>query len=221
MKYIIANFKSHKTKGEIESWLEQFQAHAALDTKLILALPFPYLQVATTKLDVAAQDVSPFPPGSYTGAVSAVQLADCQIKYCLVGHSERRKYFHETSMAISNKVRELLSVGITPVVCVSEADLSEQFATLEDEQIKKCLFAYETLADIGGTTTTPLEQIRVEIDVIRGYTKNSSLGILYGGSVNAGNIATLTGLVDGVLVATASLDPDNFSLVVQGFAPHV
>ncbi len=225
MKYIIANFKSHKTKSEIESWLDSYSLTPPPDTQIILALPYPYLHLikpgTSTKLDVAAQDVSPFPAGSYTGAVNATQLADLGVKYCLVGHSERRRYFHETSVEVSNKVEELLSVGITPIVCVSEDDLSSQFAALAESTISRCLFAYETLADIGGTDTTPVDEIERVITLLKGYTKSSSLGLLYGGSVNENNVDTLCGVVDGLIVATASLDPNSFEKVIQGFASHV
>jgi triosephosphate isomerase len=221
MKYVIANFKSHKTASEVKSWLSAFQTTSP-DAKIIVALPFPYLSLATSsQLDCGAQDVSPFPAGSYTGAVNATQLKDLGIKYCLVGHSERRRYFHETSVEVADKVEELLAEGITPVICVSEADLAPQFAALKDEATPKCLFAYEVLSDIGGTETTPISHIIEMIGLLKKYTNNSSLGLLYGGSVNPNNVSSLVGIADGLLVATASLDPISFTQVVTGFTTNV
>lgn len=222
MKYIIANFKSHKTKQEITTYLEELVVEQLQDTKVVLALPFPYLHLLSqSTVTLAAQDVSPFPPGSYTGAVSAVQLADCGVRYCIIGHSERRRYFHETSVEVSNKADELISAKITPIICMGEVEMAKQVATLSESTITKSLFAFENLDDIGGTTTTSKDQIQYQVSQIRDLTKSNSLGILYGGSVNKDNIKTLTGVVDGVLVATASLDPESFSEVVKGFTPHV
>ena len=225
MKYVIANFKSHKTTGEIKSWLTEFH-NTAEDAKVIVALPSPYLSLLSPNTYplqpiLAAQDVSPFPAGSYTGAVNATQLKDLGVQYCLVGHSERRRYFHETSIEVAKKVDELLNEGITPIVCISEGDLASQFATLKDESICKCLFAYEVLTDIGGTETTSISHIIEMTSLLKKYTNNSSLGLLYGGSVNPSNVASLVGVVDGLLVATASLDPQSFTQVVTGFTHNV
>lgn len=221
MKYVIANLKSHKTTSEVNSWLSDCN-NIASDSKVIVALAFPYLHLAKSfKLELGAQDASPFPPGSYTGAVNSTQLSDLGVKYCLIGHSERRQYFHETSIEVADKAEELLSADITPIICVSEKELSSQFAALQEETIKKSLFAYEVLTDIGGTETTPISHIVDMIALLKKYTNGNSLGILYGGSVNPANVNSLVGIVDGLLVATASLDPQSFAQVVQGFSPHV
>lgn len=211
MFLIIATFKSHKTVSEVESWLSAVDPHTALlSAKVAVAPSFPHLAIEAWPSTIAraAQDVSPFPPGSYTGAVNAAQLADLGVSYCLVGHSERRRYFHETHTEIANKIRELLAVGITPVLCLSKDDITPQLAAMEDSHKDSCVYVYEPPADIGGTETAPLENITATVELLRSLTP--SRPVLYGGSVNAGNIRNLSGLVDGSLVSTASLDPQSF-----------
>lgn len=219
---ILANFKSHKSASEIDSYLETIsgvvEENKGKVTTLIapstIHIPQASSFILEKQLDIklTAQDVSPFPPGAYTGAVNAYQLKDYQVSYCLVGHSERRRYFHETYVEVANKATELLSLGITPAICLAREDIDPQFAVLEDTIQNQCLYCFEPPADIGGTTTAPLDLITDTLSMIRRYTNSP---VLYGGSVTADNIDSLLGLpLDGVLVATASLDPNNFNKII-------
>ena len=220
MNYIVlANFKSHKTNTEVESWL-QTVAPVAKEVKdkitTIVAPSFIHLPLTIDYQQIAscAQDVSPFPPGSYTGAVNAAQLKEYSVSYCLIGHSERRRYFHETPTEISNKAKELLAVGITPAICLSKDDIAPQFAALDDDIQQSCLYCFEPPADIGGTVTAPLEHISQAIAMIKKYV---NAPVLYGGSVNSDNIISLLSLpLDGVLISTASLSPSSIiSILTQ------
>lgn len=219
MFLIIATFKSNKTGSEVISWLKQvFPVASSSSAKIALAPSFPYLPLLkpySSSLLLAAQDVSPFPPGSYTGAVSANQLQDLGVEYCLVGHSERRRYFHETNQEIANKAGELLSAGITPLLCLSQADIEGQFAALDDQIKQKILYVYEPPADIGGTETAPIE----EIDKVTSYIHSLAASpVLYGGSVNAGNLKSLLSLpLQGVLVSTASLEASSFIDLINSY----
>lgn len=178
-----------------------------------VAPSFPYLSLFS-KYTLVGQDVSPFPPGSYTGAVSARQLADLGAKYCLVGHSERRRYFHETHADVAAKVKELVESEITPIVCLSEPDLAPQKAVLDDELTPSCLFCYEPPGDIGGTTTAPLDNIKMVTDQIKALYETTR--VMYGGSVNDGNIESILSLdLVGTIAATASLNPDNFIRLIN------
>ncbi|HBD02060.1 TPA: hypothetical protein DD448_02270 [Candidatus Collierbacteria bacterium] len=216
---VLANFKSHKTIPEVKSWLEtivpvfeQYQDQL----EVIIAPSFPHLHLLSSSLNSCAQDVSPFPPGAYTGAVNAPQLKDLGVKYCLVGHSERRHFFHETHQDVANKVSELLGVGITPVLLLSEKDIVPQFAALDDSLVDRCLYCFEPPSDIGGTTTAPLDVITQVIGQIRAHTPAP---LLYGGSVTPQNIANLLPLnLSGVLVATASLETSSFNSILEVIA---
>lgn len=219
---VLANFKSHKIASEIEPYLKTI-APTVTDfkskiTTLIapchLHIPHVSYYMIHNNLDIklTSQDVSPFPPGSYTGAVNATQLKEYLVTYCLIGHSERRRFFHESPIDITNKAKELLSVGITPAICLSREDIEPQFAALDDELQGQCLYCFEPPADIGGTTTAPLDLIQDTVAMIKNYT---SAPVLYGGSVTPENIEPLLGIeLDGVLVATASLDPNNLNKII-------
>lgn len=215
---VLANFKSHKNSHEVESWLQTVSPVAGQCKDKITTIVSPSfvhlpLTINYKQLTSCAQDVSPFPPGAYTGAVNATQLKEYLVTYCLIGHSERRRFFHETPADVANKAKELLSVGITPAICLSRDDIEPQFAALEDGIQDDCIFCFEPPADIGGTTTAPLDLIQDTITMIKNY---SDAPVLYGGSVTPENIGTLLGLeeLDGVLVATASLNPDNINKII-------
>lgn len=214
MFYVVANFKSNKTSSEVKSWLQAVAPAAQSAGKLtvITAPSFPHLplfQASAPNFALASQDSSPFPPGSYTGAVSAPQLKDLGVSYAIVGHSERRRYFHETPVEIAGKIAELIAAGITPIVCLREADLTPQFAALKSSFIPQCLFCFEPEDNIGGSVTASPAVINQVLARFKTFAPGSAL--MYGGSVNSGNVSELLSLnLGGLLVAGASLDPDSF-----------
>ncbi len=219
---VLANFKSHKNSVEVESWLKTVApvSTRAIDKVTVLVAPsmihIPVVSnflLQNSNLQSCAQDVSPFPAGAYTGAVNAAQLKEYGIKYALIGHTERRRYFHETAVDVANKARELLSVGITPAICVSQGDIEPQFAALDDGIQNDCIYCFEPPADIGGTVAAPADVIEDTLAMIRRY---ADAPVLYGGSVTPDNIATLLKTsINGVLVATASLDPSHLNQIIE------
>jgi triosephosphate isomerase len=122
---VIANFKSNKTQIEVKEWLS-----IVTPTPNIVVAPsylsIPLINNLQPTISIAAQDVSPFPSGAYTGAINAKQLKDLGVSYAIVGHAERRRYFHESSIDVAGKVRELVSSGLTPVVCMEQDDIVPQ-----------------------------------------------------------------------------------------------
>lgn len=206
---VVANFKSNQALSEAESWLKEVKPKPGM----VIAPSFPHLSLFSG-FTLSGQDVSPFPKGSYTGAVNAEQLKDLGVSYCLVGHSERRRYFHETAGDVANKVKELISVGITPLVCMDEADVTPQFASLDSEYLDKCIYCYEPSDGIGGTTTATPEQIASVREQIERFAPNCQF--IYGGSVNPQNLSTLLELnLAGVLVGSASLSPEKYLELVE------
>lgn len=209
-----------------------------IDLEVVLCPPFPWLIPVADTLDgssvgLGAQDCSPEANGAFTGDISAAMLAPwCQ--YVLVGHSERRHGHGESDSLIRGKLEAVLRDGMHPVLCVGELDaereagqtanvVKRQIATaldgLPETAIARCVIAYEPVWAIGtGRTATASDaqevaaQIRSLIAALAPGQEESAR-ILYGGSVKAGNVAELTSGpdVDGVLVGSASLDPNDFN----------
>jgi len=205
-----------------------------------VCVPAPYLaQVqmlrAGSQLELGAQDLSQHEQGAYTGEVSAAMLKEFGVRYAIVGHSERRQYHGETDTVVAEKAKVALAAGITPIVCVGET-LAEREAGRTEEVVKRqmaavihtnghCIseivVAYEPVWAIGtGRTATP-EQAQQVHALLRAQLKAATehadrVRILYGGSMNAGNAATLLAQpdIDGGLIGGASLKAPDFLQII-------
>ena len=150
-RYVIGNWKCHKTSDDGRRWFDKFAAlyQPHRDVQVIVApsmvslesIAVHLLSLILENVSLAAQDISPFPKGSYTGAVAA-DLVVKMAGYAIIGHSERRRYFHETSQDVINKVTEAADSGLTPIVCVESTSSLSQLASLGDIECQKLLFAY-------------------------------------------------------------------------------
>jgi triosephosphate isomerase len=187
-------------------------------------------------ISVGAQDVHWEPKGAFTGETSIQLAKGAGATGALVGHSERRHVFGETDAETRRKVRALLEAGLTPMLCVGETlaervaqqtesvvtrQLREGLHNLSPADLARVLIAYEPVWAIGtGKNATPDDAAEVH-RAVRGVVAELGLGgratVLYGGSVNKGNVQALVGQdeIDGVLVGGASLDPEGWSELVQ------
>jgi triosephosphate isomerase len=187
--------------------------------------------LAGSALDLGAQDVSAHASGAYTGEVSADMLRDFAVRYCIVGHSERRQYHAESDALVASKVQRALASGVTPIVCVGEK-LSEREAGQTEAVVKRQLaavihanghciseivLAYEPVWAIGtGLTATPEQAQQVHAVLraqLRAATEHADrVSILYGGSMNAANAGDLLAQtdVDGGLIGGAALKAPDF-----------
>ncbi|HMA09491.1 MAG TPA: triose-phosphate isomerase [Ramlibacter sp.] len=206
-----------------------------------VCVPAPYLaQVqmlrAGTPLELGAQDISEHAEGAYTGEVSAAMLKEFGVRYVIVGHSERRQYHGETDAVVADKTKAALAAGITPIVCVGETlaqrdagrtvdIVKRQMAAVihtNGHCISEIVVAYEPVWAIGtGRTATPGEAQQVHA-VLRAQLKAATpnadrVHILYGGSMNAGNAASLLAQpdIDGGLIGGASLKAPDFLQIVR------
>lgn len=221
-KYVLANWKSHKTLAEAENWQRAFSRlyRPAPQLKVIIAPSTVYLdplfeilqKQEGPRLALAIQDLSPFPMGSYTGAVAA-EMARGLVDYAILGHSERRRYFHETNQDVANKVSEALAADIQPIVCVDQPYAEAQLAALDEKDLKRVLIGYGPVEAIG--IDIPQSPGRVSRAITEIQLLAPHIPILYGGSINAGNASDYLSLpgVAGLMVGTASLDPEEFARI--------
>lgn len=213
--------------------------------QVIFAVPFPYLIMTKSEVAdergyaVAAQNCSDRKSGAYTGEVSAEMLNSIGVKYCIIGHSERREYFGETNKMLADKVNICLQHDITPIFCCGEAlsvreenrqnefvktQLEESLFHLSEEEIKKIVIAYEPIWAIGTGKTATAEQaqeihayIRSVLSTKYGEAVADEISILYGGSVKGSNAKELFSSpdVDGGLVGGASLMAQDFIEIIK------
>ncbi|MEK7571178.1 MAG: triose-phosphate isomerase [Patescibacteria group bacterium] len=214
--FIVANWKSNKTRLEAREWLQQFvkrdfqvpQGKEVIVCPPYHLLPFikDYLLEYIAEIKLGAQDVSSFPSGSYTGQINATQVKEFA-EYAIVGHSERRKYFSETDEMLEEKVKMALSQDLTPIFCVQGKETKIPSGVT--------VVAYEPIAAIGtGNPDTPEDAEEVAVVIKQ---KNPQVkAVLYGGSVTADNVNSFTNVsvIDGVLVGGASLDAKKFVGIV-------
>ena len=242
-----ANWKMNLTLQQAEKLLDDIIAkpHDLKDYQLaVFAVPFPYLQMAQKKIGgrqnafVAAQNCYSKKSGAYTGEVSVEMLQSLGISYVVIGHSERREYFHEDNKFLADKVNICLENNITPIFCCGEPlnireagtqneyvekQLQESLFHLSNEQLKKIVIAYEPIWAIGtGKTATSMQAQEMQAH-LRAVIKNKYsevaeiLPILYGGSVKGSNAKELFSQpdVDGGLVGGASLNAEEFVTIIN------
>lgn len=242
-KLIVGNWKMNGGLASNEALLGAIVdgLSSVSHAQLAVCVPAPYLAQVQTRLQGSAlawgsQDVSAHEQGAYTGEVSAHMLKDFACRYAIVGHSERRQYHGETDEVVATKAQRALAAGITPIVCVGET-LAEREAGQTEAVVKRQLVAvihavghctselvvaYEPVWAIGtGLTATP-EQAQQVHAVLRAQLmaasqKANRVHILYGGSMNAANAASLLAQadIDGGLIGGASLKPADFLSIAQ------
>lgn len=223
MKYIIGNWKSNKSLSEALAWFDDFKKVYFYDesVKVVVAVPFVFLTEVHKKvaelnlpIELAVQDISPFPYGAYTGAVTAEMVKD-YATWVIVGHSERRKYFHETNQEIANKVARLAENNLGVVLCVDKPYASEQRAALTGELPKKLIVAYEPISAIGTGNPEDPSVVKNNLAEIKEIFDGST--VIYGGSTNPENEKEYfeISLADGLLPGGASLDAEKFARMCQ------
>lgn len=243
-----ANWKMNLTykqgKELVESILKE-DIHFSDHQHAIFAIPFVYLVMAHKRLDgkknyaAAAQNCSDQKSGAFTGEISAEMLKSIHIRYCVLGHSERRVYFSEENQSLSKKVALCLDNDITPIFCCGEdlsirevgaqngfveTQLKESLFHFSEEQIRKIVIAYEPIWAIGTGKTATADQAQemhahIRFVLANRYGKGTAdhIPILYGGSVKASNAKELFSCpdVDGGLVGGASLVAADFAVIMR------
>jgi len=241
-KLIVGNWKMNGSLSSNQTLLDDIKAGlGAVRCRAGVCVPHPYLAqvqllLAGTPIALGAQDVSVHAVGAYTGEVSASMLRDFGVRYCIVGHSERRQMHRESEVDVALKAKQALACGVTPIVCVgetlaqreageTEAVVKRQLAAVIHENghcISEIVVAYEPVWAIGtGRTATP-EQAQAVHAVLRAQIRAATahherVAILYGGSMNAANAAELLAQpdVDGGLIGGAALKAADFLTILR------
>ena len=240
-KLIVGNWKMNGNLVANEVLMAELvqglSASSACD--VAVCVPAAYLAqvqaLESADIHLGAQDLSAHESGAYTGDTSAAMLKDFGVCYVIVGHSERRQYQGETDQLVADKTKAALAAGITPIVCVGET-LAERETGRMQEVVKRQLgavihtnghciseivVAYEPVWAIGTGKTASPEEAQAAHAVLRAQLKAATdkaaqIKILYGGSMNAANAASLLGQpdIDGGLIGGASLKAVDFLSII-------
>lgn len=216
---VVLNNKSNLDKKEFMEYQNELKKIESSHQLVICPSQIYLNSIDLPTFDLGSQNVSSYHQGAYTGEIYAHQLKSLDVKYCLVGHSERRKYQRETNKDINEKIKRLLEEEITPILCIGEtkeqkdskrtksvllSELNECLAGINNNDI---IIAYEPIWAIGtGITPTKDEVEDVLKEIKKVYQKNK---LIYGGSLNQENIVEFktSDLIDGYLLGGLSLKP--------------
>jgi triosephosphate isomerase (TIM) len=244
---IAGNWKLNKTSHEAIILASELKREIVdiEGVDIVLCPPFTALAdvadaLTDTNMALGAQNMFWEDAGAFTGEISAPMLKDLGVAYVIIGHSERRQYFHETNETVNKRLCAALKHGLNPIVCVGEnlaqRESNKTFDVIKDhcegsliglsaEEMKKVVMAYEPVWAIGtGKTATPEQAQEVHVFIRQLLEKMfddqtaGSVRIQYGGSVTPDNIALLMAQedIDGVLVGGASLKALSFAAIVKG-----
>ncbi|MGI6261251.1 MAG: triose-phosphate isomerase [Acutalibacteraceae bacterium] len=242
---IAGNWKMNKTPAEAR---ELLSAIAPLvknaGCSVIACVPFVDLSTALestvgTNIEIGAENCHWEKSGAFTGEISAEMLASMNVKYVIIGHSERRTYFGETDVTVNKRIRAALDAGLSVILCVGETleqreqGITDELVAMQTkialggvsaEELGRIIIAYEPVWAIGTGRTATAEQanevcaaIRAVVAKLYSQADADALTIQYGGSMNAKNAAELLAQpdVDGGLIGGASLKPADFAAIVE------
>lgn len=242
-RFVMGNWKMNGTKDTVHALLQQIKSiQLAQGVNAVVFPSYVYLEkiaweLKHSQIKYGAQNVSEYDDGAYTGEISANMLKDMACEYVLIGHSERRQYFHETPEMVMQKFLKAVKAGLRPVLCVGETLQEHQshqteqkiWAQLESvlkspatlQYLPSLIIAYEPVWAIGtGLTATPQEAQKVHgfiRELVSEVDEKLALDmpILYGGSVKASNAKQLFAMadIDGALVGGASLIGEEFQAI--------
>lgn len=236
-KLMVANWKMNKNVADIAAFFREFNEKYTGKTEAWIAsqaIHFPLVEeLKTSSMKAGLQNCSEHIEGAYTGEISPRAIKDMNGHFVILGHSERRQYFGETSKSLNKKIRAALAEGLTVIYCVgetlSEREAGETLTLIEDQlnqglndlynaNAENLIIAYEPVWAIGtGKTATPAQAQEVHAHIRSVLTKKfpdfgDKVRILYGGSVKPDNVKELLAQKDihGGLVGGASLKAKDF-----------
>ncbi|MGI5949308.1 triose-phosphate isomerase [Peptoniphilus sp.] len=239
-KYICGNWKMNKTPDEALVFAKEINEKNLDDVDILIAAPFVDLDILKKNLNknikVAAQNVSEYSDGAYTGEISTTMLKSMGINDVIIGHSERRDIYFEKDYIVNNKVKHATEEGFDVILCVGESlstrENNEHFEFVKNqileglddvEELEQVTIAYEPIWAIGTGNTCSAEDAEKMCEHIRDILRKTygdiadKIRILYGGSVKPNNAAEILSKddIDGVLVGGASLNANDFIKIIN------
>lgn len=236
----------NKTASEAKAFVQAVKNSLPSNEKVDSVIGSPALFLETlvseakgTELQIAAQNCYWENAGAFTGETSPAALADLGVQYVIIGHSERRDYFHETDEEINKKAKAIFANGMTPILCCGESletyeagqtaawiegQITKGLADLSAEQVSSMVIAYEPIWAIGTGKSADANiadeicgVVRSTVEKLYGSEVAQKVRIQYGGSVKPENIAEYMAKenVDGALVGGASLQPESFLKLLE------
>lgn len=234
-KIIVANLKMYMDQEEVLSYIKALDSIPHINQVLFFpsTLYLPYF--TEKKYPVGIQNISTEKQGAYTGEVSAKQAASLGVQACLIGHSERRKYFKEDNVQIGEKLRRAEENGLQIILCIgetieeqeeekTESILAEQLSVLErvsTSYFSNLMIAYEPVWAVGTGHLPTHTVLKERISFIRKYLErwpeSDTIPILYGGSITPDTIGNLCTIeeVNGFLIGKASTDIEKLSQMIE------
>lgn len=227
MKYFVCNFKNKLVKDDIVRYNNRLSEIESKKVKLVIVPSLPFLGFFDKSgYSIGSQDISSFMDKTITGEVTGEQLKSLGVEYVIVGHSERREYRHEINIDFINKINNAMENDIKVIYCIGETlkdkedgntymVLEKQISeVLNNVEVKNIIIAYEPVWAIGTGRVPQEKEIRDNIEFIKDIIEekyDTRLDVLYGGSVNKDNIASINEIkcVDGFLVGGASTSIDS------------
>lgn len=217
---LIYNHKANLTKEEIIKYEKKLRKYNVIVLPSTCFLPF----FNKGKYILGSQDISEFDENNRTGEINGKSLKSLNVKYCLVGHSERRIHNKETNESLINKLNNCKKYDIIPLYCIGEKnnvnELNEQIDLyLNNVNIEKAHIIYEPVKNIGSNEIN-IEEIKNNINYITSYIKekyNKDVNLIYGGGVNINNIEQLKNIkeIDGLILSRDALDINNLDKIYK------
>ena len=246
-KIIAGNWKMNKTQAEARELVKDLLREIGRfdGAEIVLCPPFTALSAVSELLSsvsnvrLGAQNMHEAASGAFTGEISAGMLRELYVRYVIIGHSERRQYFHETNATVNRKTKAALAAELRPIVCIGETlpereanhwkkvletQLIEGLAGITDKELADIILAYEPVWAIGtGKTASPAQAeeahqwIRKVLATKFSVAASERIRIQYGGSVKPENARELLSKpdIDGALVGGASLDARGFTAIIK------
>jgi triosephosphate isomerase len=236
MYHIIGNWKMYLSYNQVKAFFTENNLGELKKHTLILCPSFDSLSqtnqfLKNSQIKLGAQDCSAFKPGAYTGQIFAQSLKELGCNYCIVGHSETRKYYHITNEEVAQKALQAVAADLIPIICIGESKeeyqqqktikvLEEQLkpilALKEQIKNKQIMMAYEPVWSIGTNIVPDNEYLEKIFSYLKEALKSFKVILIYGGSVDNTSIKTIkqVSLIQGFLIGRASTDFQELKKIV-------